>query len=115
MSSDDSVAIMCRNHRGFADAIFACAKLGASVLLLNTDFARPQLLGVIERERPQAVIYDSEFENLLEGAEGEDPELTRIISWVDDDYERRLGGSPRTRSPATPTRRSTRPTSRAAS
>ena len=78
---------MCRNHRGFVDAIFACAKLGASVLLLNTDFARPQLLGVIEREQPQAVIYDAEFENLLEGAEGEDPELTRIVSWVDDGYD----------------------------
>ena len=87
VSSDDSVAIMCRNHRGFADAIFACAKLGASVLLLNTDFARPQLLGVIEREQPQAIIYDAEFENLLQGAEGEDPELTRIVSWVDDDYD----------------------------
>src|SRR5690606_20007539 len=71
---------------GFVDAIFACAKLGASVLLLNTDFARPQLLGVIERERPQAVIYDSEFENLLEGAEGEDPELTRIVSWADEGF-----------------------------
>ena len=87
VSSDDSVAIMCRNHRGFADAIFAAAKLGASVLLLNTDFARPQLLGVIERERPQAVIYDAEFEGLLEGAEGENPELTRIVSWTDGDYE----------------------------
>ena len=84
VSSSDSVAIMCRNHRGFADAIFACAKLGAAVLLLNTDFARPQLLGVIERERPQAVIYDAEFENLLEGAEGEDPELTRIVSWAEE-------------------------------
>jgi fatty-acyl-CoA synthase len=84
VSSSDSVAIMCRNHRGFADAIFACAKLGASVLLLNTDFARPQLLDVIERERPKAVVYDAEFENLLEGAEGEDPELTRIISWAED-------------------------------
>jgi len=92
VSSDDSVAIMCRNHRGFADAMFAAAKLGASVLLLNTDFARPQLLGVIERERPQVVIYDDEFENLLEGAEGEDPKLTRIVSWADDDYggERQL-------------------------
>ena len=36
---------------------------------------------------PRRSIYDSEFENLLEGAEGEDPELTRIISWVDDGYE----------------------------
>jgi acyl-CoA synthetase (AMP-forming)/AMP-acid ligase II len=87
VSSDDSVAIMCRNHRGFADAIFAAAKLGASVLLLNTDFARPQLLGVLERERPQAVIYDAEFEGLLEGAEREDPVLTRIVSWTEEGYE----------------------------
>jgi fatty-acyl-CoA synthase len=78
---------MCRNHRGFADAVFACAKLGASVLLLNTDFARPQLLGVIEREAPQAVIYDSEFENLLEGAEGAGPRLSRFVSWVEDGHE----------------------------
>ena len=81
---DDSVAVMCRNHRGFVDAIFACAKLGADVLLLNTDFAKPQLLGVMEREQPQAVIYDSEFSNLLEGAEGEAPRLTRFVSWVDE-------------------------------
>ncbi len=83
----DSVAVMCRNHRGFVDAVFACAKLGASVLLLNTDFARPQLLGVIEREAPQAVIYDSEFENLLEGAEGAGPRLSRFVSWVEDGHE----------------------------
>jgi fatty-acyl-CoA synthase len=84
---DDSVAVMCRNHRGFVDAIFACAKLGASVLLLNTDFARPQLLGVIEREQPQAVIYDFEFQGLLEGAEGEAPKLSRFVSWVDEGEE----------------------------
>ncbi len=78
------VAVMCRNHRGFVDAIFACAKLGASVLLLNTDFARPQLLGVIEREKPEAVIYDFEFEGLLEGAEEQMPGLSRFVSWIDE-------------------------------
>jgi acyl-CoA synthetase (AMP-forming)/AMP-acid ligase II len=84
---DASVAVMCRNHRGFVDAVFACAKLGASVLLLNTDFAKPQLLGVIEREQPQAVIYDCEFEDLLQGAEGQAPKLTRFVSWVDEGHE----------------------------
>jgi len=84
VGAEDSVAVMCRNHRGFVDAVFACAKLGASVLLLNTDFARPQLLGVIEREQPQAIIHDAEFAALLEGAEGEDPGLTRFVSWADE-------------------------------
>ena len=61
VEAGDAVAVMCRNHRGFVEAIFACAKLGATVLLMNTDFAGPQLAGVVERERPKALIYDSEF------------------------------------------------------
>jgi fatty-acyl-CoA synthase len=39
VSEGDSVAIMCRNHRGFVDASVAVAKLGADVLYLNTAFA----------------------------------------------------------------------------
>ena len=81
VGAGDSVAIMCRNHRGFVDAIFACAKLGATVLLMNTDFAGPQLEGVVEREEPKALIHDAEFAELLETA-GAD--LLRIVSWVDD-------------------------------
>jgi acyl-CoA synthetase (AMP-forming)/AMP-acid ligase II len=80
----EAVAIMCRNHRGFVEAIFACSKLGATVLLLNTDFSGPQLHGVIEREEPQALIYDHEFADRLEGAEDEAPELSRLVAWVDD-------------------------------
>ena len=77
----DSVAVMCRNHRGFAEAIFACAKLGATTLLMNTDFARPQLAGVLEREKPKVLIHDAEFTELLVGAhEG----LTRVVAWVDE-------------------------------
>jgi acyl-CoA synthetase (AMP-forming)/AMP-acid ligase II len=77
----DSVAVMCRNHRGFLDAVFAGAKLGATVLLMNTDFAAPQLEGVVEREEPKAMIYDSEYTELLSDA-GRD--LLRVVSWVDE-------------------------------
>ena len=51
-SAGDGVAIMCRNHRGFVDALVAIAKLGADILLLNTAFAGPQLAEVLEREMP---------------------------------------------------------------
>ena len=85
VGAGESVAVMCRNHRGFVDAIFACSKLGATVLLMNTDFAGPQLHGVIERERPQAIIYDHEFDGLLRGAEEDAPDLTRFVAWADDD------------------------------
>jgi fatty-acyl-CoA synthase len=75
----DSVAVMCRNHRGFVDACVATAKLGADILLLNTAFAGPQLVDVLEREGPQVVIHDEEFAGLLAGAEIR----TRVLGWVD--------------------------------
>ncbi len=37
----DSVAIMCRNHRGFIEATLACSKLGASALYPEHRFRRP--------------------------------------------------------------------------
>ena len=43
VAEGDSVALMCRNHRGFVDATVAVAKLGADLLYLNTAFAGPQL------------------------------------------------------------------------
>jgi len=60
-----SVAIMCRNHRGFIESTVACAKLGAGALYLNTAFAGPQITDVLQREDPAAVIYDEEFTGLV--------------------------------------------------
>ncbi len=77
----DSVAIMCRNHRGFVDACVATAKLGADILLLNTAFAGPQLVDVLEREGPQVVIHDEEFTRLLSQARID----VRVLGWVDSD------------------------------
>jgi acyl-CoA synthetase (AMP-forming)/AMP-acid ligase II len=77
----DSVAIMCRNHRGFVDASIAVAKLGADLLYLNTAFAGPQLVDVLEREQPSVVIHDEEFTGLLAKAHVEQ----RLIAWTDSD------------------------------
>jgi len=99
----DAVALMCRNHRGFVEATVACAKIGASVLYLNTAFAGPQIADVLRREGARALIYDAEFEELVgEGAR----ELRRFVSWWDPaDAERE------TRDPARPSARpATRPT-----
>jgi acyl-CoA synthetase (AMP-forming)/AMP-acid ligase II len=75
----DSVAVMCRNHRGFVDAIVATAKCGADILLLNTAFAGPQLVDVLEREGPRVVVHDEEFTGLLARADVD----TRLLGWVD--------------------------------
>jgi acyl-CoA synthetase (AMP-forming)/AMP-acid ligase II len=77
----DGVAIMCRNHRGFIDATVACSKLGANALYLNTAFAGPQITDVVEREKPVALIYDSEFEDLTHDA---GVRRKRFIAWHDD-------------------------------
>jgi acyl-CoA synthetase (AMP-forming)/AMP-acid ligase II len=76
----DGVAIMCRNHRGFIDATVACSKLGAHALYLNTAFAGPQITDVVKREKPIALIYDEEFEELTHDA-GE--RRKRFIAWHD--------------------------------
>ncbi|MGI8522471.1 MAG: AMP-binding protein, partial [Nocardioides sp.] len=75
----DSVAIMCRNHRGFVDACIGIAKAGADILLLNTAFAGPQLVDVLGREQPSVVIHDEEFTSMLARADVG----TRVIGWVD--------------------------------
>jgi acyl-CoA synthetase (AMP-forming)/AMP-acid ligase II len=79
----DSVAVMCRNHRGFVDACVAVCKLGADVLLLNTAFAGPQLVDVIEREGPTVLVHDEEFTDLLSSAQVE----TRVLGWTDTDTD----------------------------
>ncbi len=76
----DGIGIMCRNHRGFVDAVIACSKLGAHALFLNTAFSGPQLADVAEREQPAALIYDHEFEDLIRAAgEGR----RRYVAWHD--------------------------------
>ena len=75
----DSVALMARNHRGFVEATIAAAKLGADLIYLNTAFAGPQLVEVLERESPAAVIHDEEFTGLLAKAHG----AQRVLSWAD--------------------------------
>ncbi len=85
ISEGDGVAIMCRNHRGFIDATVACSKLGAHALYLNTAFAGPQITDVVGREKPAALVYDSEFEGLTHDA---GKRRKRFIGWHDDPSER---------------------------
>ena len=75
------LALMCRNHRGFLEALLASSRLGADLLLLNTDFAGPQLAQVLEREMPGSAILDEEFAPAFDEASFEG---NRIIAWEED-------------------------------
>ncbi len=77
------VAIMCRNHRGFVEALIAANRIGADVLLLNTSFAGPALADVVERENADAVIYDEEFTESVDRALADRSDTTRVVAWTD--------------------------------
>ena len=77
----DGVAILVRNHRGFLDAVFAAAKCGAKIILLNTSFAGPQIREVADREGTDLLVYDDEYSKVLKGV---DPPHGRWRAWVDD-------------------------------
>ncbi len=78
---DRSIAVLCRNHRGIVEAAAAAGRLGADLLLLNTDFAGPQLADVLSRERPGVLILDEEFLPALGFAGADAPPA--IVAWHD--------------------------------
>lgn len=79
----EGVAILVRNHRGFLESVFAAAKCGARIILLNTSFAGPQIREVAEREGTDLLVYDDEYAKVLEGID--EPPRGRYRAWVDDD------------------------------
>jgi fatty-acyl-CoA synthase len=78
----EGLGILCRNHRHLFEAIFAGAKLGARTLLLNTDFAGPQLADVCDREDVHALIHDEEFTKVADAVE---PSGGKYVAWHDGD------------------------------
>ncbi|WIM86782.1 AMP-binding protein [Candidatus Mycobacterium wuenschmannii] len=56
-----TVGILARNHRGLLDAAFAAAKCGARIVMLNTDFANPQIREVAAREGIDLLVHDDEY------------------------------------------------------
>jgi fatty-acyl-CoA synthase len=76
----DGVAILTRNHRGFLEALFAAAKCGARIVLMNTGFSGPQVAEVATREGVDLFVCDEEFEPLVTELE---LRLGRFRAWTD--------------------------------
>jgi len=77
------IGIMCRNHRGFVEALVAANRIGSDVVLLNTSFAGPAMAEVVNREGVDAAIYDEEFTATVDRALADTPDATRIVAWAD--------------------------------
>ena len=71
----DGVAILARNHRWFLVAVFAAARVGARIIMLNSEFSGPQIKEVSEREGSKLIIYDDEYASAVAHA---DPELGKL-------------------------------------
>jgi fatty-acyl-CoA synthase len=82
LGADSVIALLARDHRGAVDTMIAAGKLGARILLMNTGFAKPQLVDVTKRENVAAVVYDEEFTQLVDAL---DDDLPRFLAWTDGD------------------------------
>jgi acyl-CoA synthetase (AMP-forming)/AMP-acid ligase II len=98
-----TMAILCRNHRGFVEALSAAARLGADALLLNTGFSGPQLTDVLVREQATLIVYDEEFSSIVGQARRQLPDLVEVLAWADESsttptvdalVDRHLGAGP---------------------
>jgi fatty-acyl-CoA synthase len=71
----DGVAVLARNTRWFLIAYFGAARVGARIILLNSEFSGPQIKEVAEREGAKLIIYDDEYTKAVSKAE---PELGKL-------------------------------------
>src|SRR5439155_6958503 len=60
------MGVMARNHRGFVEAVLAGSKVGADLVLLNTEAGAPQLAEVLDREGVDTVLHDDEFAAVID-------------------------------------------------
>lgn len=65
----DGVALLIRNHRWFLISVYGAARVGARIILLNSEFSGPQIKEVSEREGAKLVIYDDEYTAAVAQAE----------------------------------------------
>jgi acyl-CoA synthetase (AMP-forming)/AMP-acid ligase II len=81
----NGVAILARNHRWFLIANYACARVGARTILLNTEFSGPQIADVADREEARLLIYDDEYANAVSQANFELGKLRAFADTPDGD------------------------------
>ena len=90
----DGVAILARNHRWFVIANYGAARVGARIILLNSEFSGPQIKEVSEREGAKVIIYDDEYSKAVSKAE---PELGKLRALgVNPDSDERSGSTDET-------------------
>ncbi len=78
------VAVLCRNHHGPIEALLACAKVGADVILLNTGMSTQQMSTVLAEQGAGVLIADEEFADQVALPQG--TEL--VLAWAEGSTSR---------------------------
>lgn len=73
-----TLAVLCRNHRGFIEALSVGTRLGHEVVFLNTEITQAQLGRILERHSPDVLVHDEEYNDIVDacGYDGR-----RILAW----------------------------------
>ncbi|MGF1598663.1 MAG: AMP-binding protein [Acidimicrobiales bacterium] len=88
-NDEGTVAILCRNHRGFVLGQVAAERAGRDVVLMSTALPASKLREVLDREQVATLIADDEFVPLIEQcgadvdvlpAEGDGPDSIWALS-----------------------------------
>lgn len=98
----DKVAFMLFNCNELFEIIFACSKIGAIFVPINSRFIAREIRHVLENSHATMLIYDARFTNDVQKAAGQVSETTSFISVKDEDtfsenvYEKWIEGFPTT-------------------
>jgi|GEM_PF-5003657 len=78
-----SLGIMCRNHRGYLEILFAGFRLGVEIVLIDPDFLGLQLVQVLLQYDCAIIVHDEEFTELIRdaGYKGETILSRREFMW----------------------------------
>lgn len=82
IGAQDRVGILCRNHHLFVEAVVALSRLGSDIVLVNTSFARPQLVDALRGHHIRHLVLDEEFVSTVRGVKVGGAGVTRFAAWT---------------------------------
>ena len=82
-----TLAVLCRNHRGFVEALAVGCRLGHEVVFLNTEITESQLARILQRHRPDILVHDEEYDAIVDSSSYDG---RRVLAWHETPAEDRL-------------------------
>ena len=75
VTAGSTVGLLARNHAGFVEALLACGRIGAHVILLNTGMSPAQAAVVAEQQGIEVLIVDADLVDRLDEVDADVPRV----------------------------------------